>query len=78
LNILKDFCAEMNIQLENVAIIGDDVNDMEVMKKIGFTACPADAMATVKSQADVILTKKGGEGCVREFIDAYLLKKPLS
>jgi YrbI family 3-deoxy-D-manno-octulosonate 8-phosphate phosphatase len=78
LNILKDFCAEMNIELENVAIIGDDVNDMEVMKKIGFAACPADAMTVVKSQVDVILTKKGGEGCVREFIDAYLLKKPLS
>ena len=51
---------------------------MEIIKKVGFSASPSDAVNTVKSQVDVVLNKKGGEGCVREFIDAYLLKQPLS
>lgn len=78
MQILEKHCATLGIELENVAIVGDDVNDLEIIKKIGFSACPADAVNAVKSQVDVILSKKGGEGCVREFIDAYILKQPLS
>lgn len=78
INILADFCRELKIDLENVAIIGDDINDLEIIKKVGFSACPADAMDVIKTNVDVILTKKGGEGCVREFIDAYLLDQPLN
>lgn len=78
MDILMGHCATLGIELENVAIVGDDVNDLEIIKKIGFSACPADAVNAVKTQVDSILSKKGGEGCVREFIDAYLLKQPLS
>lgn len=78
INILNEFCTELGIGLENVALVGDDINDLEMIKNIGFSACPSDAVNSVKGQVDVILSKKGGEGCVREFIDAYLLKQPLS
>ena len=78
IEVLNKYCEELKITLENVAIIGDDVNDMEIIKKVGFSASPSDAVNSVKSQVDVVLNKKGGEGCVREFIDAYLLKQPLS
>ena len=78
IEVLNKYCEELNITLENVAIIGDDVNDMEIIKKVGFSASPSDAVNTVKSQVDVVLNKKGGDGCVREFIDAYLLKQPLA
>lgn len=78
IDILSDFCKELKIDLENVAIIGDDINDLEIIKKVGFSACPSDAMDVVKTNVDVILTKKGGEGCVREFIDSYILDQPLS
>jgi YrbI family 3-deoxy-D-manno-octulosonate 8-phosphate phosphatase len=78
MEILMAHCAVLGIELENVAIVGDDVNDLEIIRKIGFSACPSDAVNAVKSHVDVILSKKGGEGCVREFIDAYLLKQPLS
>lgn len=78
MDILMGHCATLGIELENVAIVGDDINDLEMIKKIGFSACPADAVNAVKSQVDIILSKKGGEGCVREFIDAYLLKQPLA
>jgi YrbI family 3-deoxy-D-manno-octulosonate 8-phosphate phosphatase len=69
LDILKQWCADLNISLAQVAMIGDDVNDLEVMQAIGFSACPADATTKILEQVDCILSKKGGEGCVREFIE---------
>ncbi|MBI1835629.1 MAG: HAD-IIIA family hydrolase [Flavobacteriia bacterium] len=78
MEILNDICEKLNIQHENVAMVGDDVNDLEIIKNIGFSACPSDAVDNVKTHVDVILNKKGGEGCVREFIDSYLLKEPLN
>jgi len=57
-----------------MAYVGDDVNDIEVMKQVGLGACPADSVATVKKIADIHLNKKGGEGCIREFVDDFLLK----
>jgi YrbI family 3-deoxy-D-manno-octulosonate 8-phosphate phosphatase len=67
--ILKQWCKQLNISLSQVAMIGDDVNDLEVMKQVGFSACPSDAVSVILQEADCILSKKGGEGCVREFID---------
>jgi 3-deoxy-D-manno-octulosonate 8-phosphate phosphatase (KDO 8-P phosphatase) len=55
-----------------VAIIGDDINDLPVMRAVGVSVCPSDAINEVKSTCQIILTKAGGLGCVREFIDAYL------
>lgn len=78
INILKNYCETLGITLNQVAIVGDDVNDLPVMKEVGFSAAPADAMNVVKSTVDVVLTNKGGNGCVREFIDTYLLAEPLS
>lgn len=74
---LNAIIKELNIKPDEVAMIGDDVNDLEVMKVIGFSAAPADAVEGVKEVADLILSKKGGEGCVREFIDHYLLNKTI-
>lgn len=78
MEILKQHCADLGISMENVAIIGDDINDLEIIKNVGFSACPSDAVNAVKGHVDVVLTKKGGDGCVREFIDSYILKQPLS
>ena len=77
LEILKDWCQKLNFNLDEVAIIGDDINDLEVMKNIGLAVCPANAVNSVKTQCHIILSKKGGDGCVREFIDNYLLNNPL-
>ncbi len=71
--ILIQWMNELNISPENVAFIGDDINDLSIINLAGFTACPSDAVLKVKEKADVILNLKGGEGCVREFIDNYLL-----
>jgi len=72
LEVLETWCKEWGISLENVAVIGDDKNDLAMMKAVGFAACPADAVNEVKSICNLVLERKGGEGCVREFIDAYL------
>ncbi len=77
LEILNDWCQKLNFKLDEVAIIGDDINDLEVIKNSGLAVCPANAVNSVKTQCHIVLSKKGGDGCVREFIDNYLLKNPL-
>ena len=78
LEVLKNMCNELSISLEEVAIIGDDINDLEVMRNVGLSFSPKDAVSAVKQQVDVVLSKRGGEGCVREMIDQFILKKPLN
>lgn len=72
LTVLNQWCKELNISLKDTAYIGDDINDLKVMQQVGIAACPADAVRQVRHAADIILTQKGGEGCVREFIDAFI------
>ena len=68
-----EICSQLNISLKNVAFIGDDVNDVELLSRVGFAACPADACSDVKNVSGIIVTrKKGGEGCVREWIKNLL------
>lgn len=74
LNVLKKWCEELGFSLDQVAYIGDDINDLEVMANVGYTACPADAVSAVKDAAQVVLTRKGGDACVREFVDEHLIE----
>ena len=71
--ILKKWQESLGLQASEIAFIGDDVNDLEVMQYVGTAACPADAVKQIKEISDVVLTKNGGEGAVREFVDEYLL-----
>ena len=64
---------ELGITMEEVAYIGDDVNCIELLSAVGKAACPSDACVRVKELPGVeAMTKKGGEGCVREFINMLL------
>ena len=72
LETLQGWSKEMNIPMANIAFIGDDLNDKAVMEAVGLAICPADAMDVIKEIADIILTKEGGRGCIREFVDLYL------
>jgi len=58
----------------NVAYIGDDLSDIDVIKKVALSFAPVDAVEEVKKVAKVVTTRKGGEGAVREAID-YILKR---
>ena len=72
LEILEKWCQELNIGMENVAYIGDDINDMAIIEKVGLSACPSDATSLIKKKVNIILSAKGGHSCVREFVDNYL------
>lgn len=72
LETLNKWCQALKISPANVCYIGDDINDEEIIKAAGFSACPADAVDDVKNWVNIVLTKKGGEGAVRELIDLYI------
>lgn len=70
LAVAKEICEQLGITLDEVAYIGDDVNCVELLEAVGLKACPADACKEVKAIDGIrVMTKKGGEGCVREFIE---------
>lgn len=73
LEAAKEVCSKMGIALDNVAYIGDDVNCLELLEAVGMKACPADACKKVKAIHGMnIMQKKGGEGCIREFVGILL------
>ena len=72
---VNEICAEMGITLQEVAYVGDDVNCYELLAAVGWAACPADACGKVKSIEGIhILQRRGGDACVREWIDQILAK----
>lgn len=77
INVLNKWCEELNISLDEVAMIGDDINDLELMQNIGISACPNDAVDRIKNAAQIHLRMDGGRACVREFIDNYLLDEAI-
>lgn len=69
---VKRICVEKGVDLANVCYIGDDINDLEVIKMVGFGCCPADAMPQVKEIAKYVTKVRGGEGVIREVVEAIL------
>jgi 3-deoxy-D-manno-octulosonate 8-phosphate phosphatase (KDO 8-P phosphatase) len=59
--------------LEETAFVGDDINDLNVLRVVGFSACPADASEEVKQVCHYVSSKAGGDGAAREIIE-YILK----
>ena len=72
--LLQGYCLKNNLEISNLAYVGDDVNDMANMCRVGWSFAPANAMEEIKRIADVNLAKKSGEGAIREvaqFIQKY-------
>jgi 3-deoxy-D-manno-octulosonate 8-phosphate phosphatase (KDO 8-P phosphatase) len=74
LEAVEIFLQENNLTWDNIAYIGDDLNDIEVMKRAAICACPADAYKDVLAISHYICEKKGGEGAFREFCE-FLIEK---
>jgi 3-deoxy-D-manno-octulosonate 8-phosphate phosphatase (KDO 8-P phosphatase) len=66
-----------NLKKENFAYIGDDEFDLPLLREVGFSCCPNNAMAEVKKHVNYVCKKNGGEGAVREIIDIILKAKKL-
>ena len=72
LQVLSSIIEKYNLDFHQVAYIGDDINDLETLKTVGFSATPADGGVPVQQVVDYICKKKGGEGAVREMADLIL------
>jgi len=72
LTVLNNWMTELNITFDEIAYIGDDINDIEILEKVKFSACPTDAVKECKEIVDYICNNKGGKGCVREFVNKIL------
>lgn len=77
--LVKEIAERLDLQLDEIAFIGDDTNDLEIMKIVGLTACPSDATRFAKEISDIIVESKGGHGAFRDFaefiIDANMNKE---
>jgi 3-deoxy-D-manno-octulosonate 8-phosphate phosphatase (KDO 8-P phosphatase) len=63
---------------EEVAYMGDDVNDVPLLRKVGLSACPADARPEVRAVVDFVARAAGGRGAVRELCDLLLRARGLA
>ncbi len=66
----RELCARLDIPLEEIAYIGDDVNDLELLKAAGISGAPSSAVSQVLGSVDITTRKKGGEGAFREFVES--------
>lgn len=71
-SIIRKLSSQYGIALENIAYVGDDVNDLEAVKMVGFGCCPADAAACIQDAADYTAEAYGGKGVIREIADKIL------
>ena len=71
---LKEIAEKYDIKAEEIAYIGDDLNDLECINYCALTACPQDAMEEIKSSVSCVCKKCGGRGAVREFIDKEIIR----
>ena len=70
--VFEEILDEQGLRPQEVAYIGDDVNDLAVLTEVGLSAAPADAPFEVRAQAFMVTDAGGGHGCVREFLEAIL------
>ncbi|MDZ7333483.1 MAG: HAD-IIIA family hydrolase [candidate division KSB1 bacterium] len=73
--VLKEIMDRKNLTADEIAYIGDDTNDVDVMKRVGLSACPADAMVFAERVADYVCEAKGGHGAFREFAEFIIEAK---
>ncbi len=78
LQVAVGLCQELGITLDEVAFIGDDINDLDLLLEVGIAACPANARDSVKALSNILqIAAGGGYGAVREFIE-YLIDQELT
>ena len=71
-SVAEELLKKYQISWNEVAYIGDDLNDIKLLEKVGLSACPQNAPEYIKKRVNWVLTKNGGEGVFREFVERYL------
>lgn len=74
-SLLPKICKKFSVTLSEILYIGDDINDIEIMEKVGFSACPKNAVSKVKKISNYICKNDGGSGVLREITDEFFSKK---
>jgi YrbI family 3-deoxy-D-manno-octulosonate 8-phosphate phosphatase len=74
LEVASELCKKMNITLDEVAYIGDDLGDMELLAAVGFSCAPANAPLYIQKTVNYVTRLKGGEGAFREFVEHIIDK----
>jgi len=75
--VLETLLKKLDLTMDNVAAIGDDLNDLQMLKSAKISFVPRDSSAYVDKVATVVLSKKGGDGAVREMIEQLIVKEGL-
>lgn len=75
---LEEILQKEGLGFENVAAIGDDLNDLSLLKAVGLSFAPVDAMPLVCQEVDIVLSLGGGKGVVREMIDNVVARENLN
>lgn len=75
LSMIKRLCKERGVKLENVCYIGDDINDIDVIRAVGYGCSPADAIKEVREAAKYVTAATGGNGVIREVVDRIMSYK---
>lgn len=75
--VATKLCEELEITLDEVAYIGDDINDILLLEKVGISAAPGNAPTYIKNKVDFVTKTKGGEGAFREFVECIFEKNQL-
>ena len=76
--VLQEILQKEGLCFENVAAIGDDLNDLALLRAVKLSFAPNDAVPLVQSEVDIVLSKEGGRAAVREMIDIVVEKENLS
>jgi 3-deoxy-D-manno-octulosonate 8-phosphate phosphatase (KDO 8-P phosphatase) len=77
LQVIRKIANSRGITLDDIAYIGDDINDIRTFQHVGFSACPSNAPDYVAKYADVTIANKGGEGAFRAFAELILKENGL-
>ena len=68
----RELCRELGISLDEVAFIGDDLNDLPLLRLVGYSASPANTPGYVKREVKYVTAAHGGYGAFREFVEKLL------
>lgn len=78
LTVAKNICHELGITLNDVAYIGDDIGDIQLLKSVGFSCSPNNAPHYIKELVHFTTQKNGGEGAFREFVEYIFINNQIN
>lgn len=70
--VLEQLLEKWNLSMHQIAYMGDDITDLEILKKVGLSSCPQDAVPEVLNVCQYISPLQGGKACVRDLIEKIL------